>query len=136
MKTTLGALLLSFLSLFLLLMLFNAHLLLMSAQSLWLPMMAAAVMLVVGHMLLGTRKAIDAYLERAEGELSAANIQLGMSLHAQGQLDQAFTRFRTCRVDEALLGHVYNVGMDYERKRQYNKAGHHRCWYPGPPRPE
>jgi len=112
-----------FLSLFLLLMVFNAHFLLMSSQSLWLPMMAAAIMLIVGHLLLGTRKAIDIYLDHAHSELSAANIQLGMSLHAQGQLDQAFAKYRTCRIDEALLGQVYNIGLDYERKRQYNKAG-------------
>jgi serine/threonine-protein kinase len=111
-----------FLSLFLLLMIFNAHFLLMSSQSLWLPMMAAAVMLILGHLLLGTRKAINAYLDHAQDELSAANIQLGMSLHAQGQLDQAFAKFRGCRVDESLLGQVYNIGLDYERKRQFNKA--------------
>ncbi|MCP4333379.1 MAG: protein kinase [Gammaproteobacteria bacterium] len=112
-----------FLSLFLLLMIFNAHFLLMGSQSLWLPMMAAAVMLVVGHLLLGTRKAIDAYLDQAQLDLSAATFQLAMSLQAQGQLDQAFAKYRTCRVEESLLGHVYNIGLDYERKRQFNKAG-------------
>jgi serine/threonine-protein kinase len=112
-----------FLSLFLLLMIFNAHFLLMSAQSLWLPMMAAAVMLIVGHLLLGTRKLIHAHFDHAQSEISAANFQLGMSLHSQGQLDQAFTKFRGCKVDEGLLGQVYNIGLDYERKRQFNKAG-------------
>ena len=112
-----------FLSLFLLLMIFNAHFLLMSSQSLWLPMMAAAVMLIVGHLLFGTRKAIEAHLDQTQRELSVATFQLAMSLQAQGQLDQAFTKYRTCRVEESLLGHVYNIGLDYERKRQFNKAG-------------
>jgi serine/threonine-protein kinase len=112
-----------FFSLFLLLMIFNAHFLLMSLQSLWLPLMGAAVMLIVGHLVLGIRKAINVYIDHAQSELSAANLQLGMSLHAQGQLDQAFAKYRSCRVDEALLGQAYNVGLDYERKRQFNKAG-------------
>jgi len=111
-----------FLSLFLLLMIFNAHFLLMSLQAMWLPMMAAAVMLVVGHLILGTRQAVKVRLEEFNGELSVANFQLGMSLHSQGQLDQAFAKFRSCKVDDNLLAQVYNIGLDYERKRQFNKA--------------
>ena len=45
------------------------------------------------------------------------------SLHAQGKLDLAFEKFRNCLVDDAaLLGQIYNLGLDYERKRQFNKA--------------
>lgn len=111
-----------FLSLFLLLMIFNAHFVLMSLKSTWLPMMAAAVMLVLGHMLLGTRHYVEARLQRVQAELSAANKSLGQSLHAQGQLDQAFEKFRSCLVDNLLLDQVYSLGLDYERKRQFNKA--------------
>ena len=111
-----------FLSLFLLLMIFNAHFMLMSSQSIWLPMMSAAVMLFVGHLLLGTRIAISARLQSVQGDLSTANHQLGLALQAQGYLDQAFEKFRACTVDDLLLGQVYNLGLDYERKRQFNKA--------------
>ncbi len=112
-----------FLSLFLTLMLFNAHFLLMSTQSLWLPMMTAVVMLLVGHLVVGTRQAVKAHLLGTRDELSVANRQLGMALQAQGNLDQAFEKYRHCRVDESLLGQLYNLGLDYERKRQFNKAG-------------
>jgi CHASE2 domain-containing sensor protein len=111
-----------FLSLFLLLMIFNAHFVLMSSQSLWLPMMTAVVMLIIGHLLLGTRQAVNVRLNQVNSELSAANRQLGQSLQAQGNLDQAFERLRACQVDESLLGQIYNLGLDYERKRQFNKA--------------
>jgi CHASE2 domain-containing sensor protein len=111
-----------FLSLFLLLMIFNAHFVLMSSQSLWLPMMTAVVMLIIGHLLLGTRQAVNVRLNQVNSELSAANRQLGQSLQAQGNLDQAFERLRACQVDEPLLGQIYNLGLDYERKRQFNKA--------------
>jgi serine/threonine-protein kinase len=111
-----------FLSLFLLLMICNAHFVLMSAQSLWLPMMSAVVMLIVGHMILGTRQAVNMRLYRVNKNLSAANRQLGLSLQAQGNLDQAFEKLRASEVDNALLGQVYNLGLDYERKRQFNKA--------------
>lgn len=111
-----------FLSLFLILMVFNGHFVMMSSQALWLPMMTAVVMLMVGHLILGTRQAFNLRLNRVEGDLSAANRQLGQSLHAQGHLDQAFEKFRACQVDALLLGQLYNLGLDYERKRQFNKA--------------
>jgi serine/threonine-protein kinase len=111
-----------FLSLFLLLMIFNAHFMLMSSQSVWLPMMSAVVMLIVGHLILGTRQAVNVRLNSINKDLSAANRQLGLSLQAQGNLDQAFEKLRASQVDDALLGQVYNLGLDYERKRQFNKA--------------
>jgi len=111
-----------FLSLFLLLMIFNAHFVLMSSQSLWLPMMTAVVMLIIGHLLLGTRQAVNLRLSQVNSDLSVANRQLGQSLQTQGNLDQAFEKLRACQVDESLLGQVYNLGLDYERKRQFNKA--------------
>ena len=112
----------NFLSLFLLLVIFNAHFVLMSSQGLWLPMMAAAIMLIVGHLILGTRQSVNARLGRVQSDLSTANRQLGLSLHAQGNLDLAFEKFRACLVDDSLLGQIYNLGLDYERKRQFNKA--------------
>lgn len=111
-----------FLSLFLILMIFNAHFMLMSSHSLWLPMMSVVVMLIVGHLILGTRQSVNARLSLVQGELSAANRLLGQALHAQGNLDQAFAKYRTCQADESLFGQVYNLGLDYERKRQFNKA--------------
>jgi serine/threonine-protein kinase len=112
----------TFLSLFLLLVIFNAHFILMSSQGLWVPMMTAVVMLVVGHLILGTRQSVNARLNQVQSDLSVANRQLGLSLHAQGNLDLAFEKFRACLVDDSLLGQVYNLGLDYERKRQFNKA--------------
>ena len=111
-----------FLSLFLLLLIFNAHFMLMSSQSIWLPMMSAVVMLIVGHLILGIRQAVNVRLNRVNADLSAANRQLGLSLHSQGNLDLAYEKLRTCQVDETLLGQIYNLGLDYERKRMVNKA--------------
>ena len=111
-----------FLSLFLILMIFNAHFVLMSSQALWLPMMTAVVMLIAGHLILGTRQSFNARLGTVQADLSMANRQLGQSLHAQGNLDQAFEKYRACQVDASLLSQMYNLGLDYERKRQFNKA--------------
>jgi len=111
-----------FASLFLLLMIFNAHFILISLKLIWVPMMSAAVMLVVGHLILSSRHFFNAGSQHLEGELSNAYRELGQSLQAQGQLDQAFEKFSRCDVDKSLLRQLYNLGLDYERKRQFNKA--------------
>lgn len=111
-----------FLSLFILLMIFNAHFLLMSMQSIWLPMMTATVLLVIGHLVLGMRHYVNLRLLQVQVALSGANKSLGQSLHTQGQLDQAFERFRSCIGDKSLFDLVYSLGLDYERKRQFHKA--------------
>ena len=50
------------------------------------------------------------------------NRMLGLSLQSQGLLDLAFEKFRKIPLDDAVKDVVYNLGLDYERKRMYNKA--------------
>jgi len=50
------------------------------------------------------------------------NRMLGISLQSQGLLDLAFEKFRKCPLDDELRDIVYNLGLDYERKRMINKA--------------
>lgn len=109
-------------SIFLLLLIMGAHFILMRSESSWVPLMAAAMTLIVGHLILGVRKIIDSHVGAIQQALSIANRQLGQQFQAQGQLDQAFEKFRHCEFDDTLLGQIYNLGLDYERKRQFNKA--------------
>jgi CHASE2 domain-containing sensor protein/tRNA A-37 threonylcarbamoyl transferase component Bud32 len=111
-----------FMSLFLLFMIFNTHFVLMSLKSIWIPMMTAAVMLVIGHLALGMRHYVQNSLRDVVRQLSDANKALGQSLHTQGHFDQAFEKFSSCQVNKSLLRQIYNLGLDYERKRQFNKA--------------
>jgi CHASE2 domain-containing sensor protein/tRNA A-37 threonylcarbamoyl transferase component Bud32 len=50
------------------------------------------------------------------------NRMLGISLQSQGLLDLAFEKFRKCPLDDEMRDIVYNLGLDYERKRMMNKA--------------
>lgn len=64
--------------------------------------------------------------ERAQIKTAAdsaeSNRMLGLAFQGQGQLDAAFDKFRNCPPEPATFELVYNLGRDYERKRQYNKA--------------
>lgn len=51
-----------------------------------------------------------------------SNRMLGLAFQGQGQLDAAFEKYRRCPKDDSTFDLVYNLGLDYERKRQFNKA--------------
>ena len=106
----------------LLIAILNIHFISMVAQSIWLPMMTPLLALVIGHLILGAKKFVDSHLSVLKLELSQANQLLGQSFHAQGNLDQAMDEYRKCIVNTSLLEQMYNLGLDYERKRQFNKA--------------
>ncbi len=100
----------------------NAHFILMIGNATWIPLMVPLLALMVGHLLLSFEHIIAASLGRIQGELANANLLLGQSFHSQGQLDQAFERYRKCGNSESVHEYMYNLGLDYERKRQFNKA--------------
>ncbi|MEM7366145.1 MAG: protein kinase [Pseudomonadota bacterium] len=51
-----------------------------------------------------------------------SNRMLGMAYQGQGQLDSAFEKFRVLPPESQTFELLYNLGLDYERKRQFNKA--------------
>lgn len=55
-------------------------------------------------------------------EAIESNRMLGLSFQSQGLLDLAFEKFRKCPLDNSMKDVVYNLGLDYERKRMINKA--------------
>lgn len=55
-------------------------------------------------------------------EFKESNRMLGLSFQSQGLLDLAFEKFRKCDLDNSMKDVIYNLGLDYERKRMINKA--------------
>ncbi len=100
------------------------HFFLMTQQGLWLQVMTPAALLVVGHALLTTKRFLvtERGKEKSEADSAESNRNLGLMFQGQGQLDMAFDRFRKCPIDEALMDVLYNLALDFERKRQFNKA--------------
>ena len=50
------------------------------------------------------------------------NRMLGLSLQSQGLLDLAFEKLRKCPLDDDMKDVLYNLGLDFERKRMMTKA--------------
>lgn len=101
-----------------------AHFVLMTTQLLWLPMMTPAALLIVGHLVLTTKRFLMTERRSEASELSAAesNRMLGLAFQTQGQLDMAFDKFRKIPMDDTMMDTLYNLALDFERKRQFNKA--------------
>ena len=104
--------------------LFATEFFMMTNKGTWLQLMLPNMLLIVGHLLLTTKRFLIA--ERGKAQLHAesaeSNRMLGLSLQGQGQLDIAFEKFRKLPVDKSTLELLYNLALDYERKRQFNKA--------------
>ena len=109
----------------LLIALLSAHLALMVTQSMWVSLMMPAALLVVGHALLTTKRFLVTERGKiaSDAESAESNRMLGLAFQGQGQLDMAFEKFRKCPLDDSIMDLLYNLALDYERKRQFNKAG-------------
>ncbi|RTL55026.1 MAG: CHASE2 domain-containing protein [Rhodocyclaceae bacterium] len=108
----------------LLVVLVGSHFVLMTTQLMWLQLMLPATLLLVGHALLTTKRFLLTEQGKEKSDLDSAesNRMLGLAFQGQGQLDMAFDKFRKCPLDDQLMENLYNLALDFERKRQFNKA--------------
>lgn len=112
------------LSAVLLISLIATHFILMTQKGMWLQLMAPAALLIIGHALLTTKRFFMAEKGKAKSEAESAesNRNLALMFQSQGQLDMAFDRLRKCPMDDSVMDVLYNLALDFERKRQFNKA--------------
>jgi serine/threonine-protein kinase len=108
----------------LLVLLVGSEYVLLSAASTWLKFIFPASLLVLGHLALTTKRFLvtEAGKLKSDKESAETNRMMGLALQGQGQLDMAFDRFRRVPMADALMDNLYNLALDFERKRQFNKA--------------
>jgi eukaryotic-like serine/threonine-protein kinase len=97
---------------------------LLSVGFLWLEFMLPVTLLVVGHLALTTKRFLvtEAGKLKSDDESAETNRMMGLALQGQGQLDMAFDRFRRVPMSDPVMENLYNLALDFERKRQFNKA--------------
>ena len=90
----------------------------------WLQWVFPAALLVIGHLALTTKRFLmtEAGKLKSDEESAETNRMMGLALQGQGQLDMAFDRFRRVSYSDALMDNLSNLALDFERKRQFNKA--------------
>lgn len=97
---------------------------LLLGPGLWLQLMLPVTLLLLGHGCLTTKRFLvtEAGKQKSDTESAESNRMLGLAFQGQGQLDMAFDKFRKCPLDDTLMDNLYNLALDFERKRQFNKA--------------
>ncbi len=93
-------------------------------QNIWIQVIYPLLLLIVGYTGIVSINyfVTEAGKEKVEGESAQTNRMLGISFQSQGMLDMAFDKFRKVPVDDEMKDVLYNLALDYERKRQFNKA--------------
>jgi serine/threonine-protein kinase len=89
------------------------------AYGYWIQVIAPVILSVVGFAIMRHQRLSS---ER-NSERDELNKSLGLSLQTQGMLDTALEKFRKCPVEDPSVKELlYNLGLDFERKRMHNKA--------------
>ncbi|MFZ3324294.1 MAG: serine/threonine-protein kinase [Usitatibacter sp.] len=103
---------------------FAAHLGLMTGAGLWVQLMLPLTLLIIGHALLTTKRYLMTERGKEAADLAGAesNRMLGLAFQQQGQLDMAFDKFRKAPLNEEVMENMYSLALDFERRRQFNKA--------------
>lgn len=111
-------------SLIVLIVLLGAGQYLMMSEKIWLQTISPALLLFVGHVAITSKRFFltERLKIAAETDSAYSNRMLGLAFQAQGQLDMALDKFRKLPVDDSVLELFYNLALDFERKRQFNKA--------------
>ena len=112
-------------SLVLLLAWMIAAIYLFAAYGHWVKALYPALLLLIGYIVIVSKRYLltEKAKDRMEADSVETNKMLGLSFQGQGLLDMAFDKFRKCPVeDESVKDLLYNLGLDFERKRMFNKA--------------
>ncbi|HKQ28442.1 MAG TPA: serine/threonine-protein kinase [Burkholderiales bacterium] len=107
-----------------LLVLLAAHMALMAWASVWMQLMLPAMLLIAGHAALVSKRFIGAEAGKPKSDTSPAESdrRLALAYQGQGHLDLAWDKFRQVALHAELLDNLYKLSLDFERKRQFNKA--------------
>jgi len=90
----------------------------------WIKVTYPSVPLAAGYTVIVSKRFLTT--EKRKELVEASQIEtskmLGLSFQGQGMLDLASEKFRACPLDETIADLLCNLALDFERKRQYNKA--------------
>ena len=97
---------------------------LLSSLQVWVQLMTPAVAAIAGFAIYLLSELIRrANVRSSVTKDPTANLRtLGQTFQRQGQLDLAFETYRRCPLDAPTMELLYFLGMDFERRRQNQKA--------------
>ena len=110
-------------SLVLFVILLASEFILLTQQHLWLPLISAASLLLLGQLLFSCQRCLFKSDDKTTlPQTSKSHRMLGLSLQGQGQLDAAFEKFKMLPANQEALDVLYNLALDFERQQQSTQA--------------
>ncbi len=92
---------------------------LLVAYGFWINVCGPIILAICGYGLIGLRS----FAFKKQADQQELNKTLGLSFQGQGMLDMAYEKYMQCSVrDTSVKNLMYNLALDFERKRMFNKA--------------
>jgi len=90
----------------------------------WIEITHPALLLVVNYLAVASKRFwfTESAMTAAESESDEANKLLGLTFQSKGMLEMAFEKFKKLPVDEEMKDVLYNLGLDFEKKRNWAQA--------------
>jgi serine/threonine-protein kinase len=95
------------------------------SNNIWVKISPPMLLLILGYILIISKRFLitERTKEKVEADSVETSKMLGLSFQQQGMLDLALEKFRKIPIDEdGSKDLLYNLGLDFERKRQFSKA--------------
>ncbi|TNF34334.1 MAG: hypothetical protein EP315_07380, partial [Gammaproteobacteria bacterium] len=97
---------------------------LLLTQAAWLPLIPVYLYLIFGHIVVHFRHMSEARLDHLRLQAHEAFKNLGSYQFEQGDHDKAMVNLLKCKPTDDVLEMLYDIGLGFERRRQYDKALH------------
>ncbi|HHB91847.1 MAG TPA: CHASE2 domain-containing protein [Thioploca sp.] len=94
------------------------------SNGLLVQLMLLIILVLIGHIVLQLKRWVVNYQDvfRLLPDAVESNRLLGLAFQGQGHLDLAFEKFCLCPANESIVCLLYNLALDYERKRKFRQA--------------
>lgn len=111
-----------FLGAFLVLGIISVQPVLLILKGIWWPMINILLLFFIGQLAVYIYSSGQAILNNLLQKQHDAWYQLGHYQYAKGDYETAITSLLKCDVDDEVLSDLYEIGLRFERKRQYDRA--------------
>lgn len=95
---------------------------LLLTQEVWIPMATVYLYLLFGHIVVQIHRSVESKLDSLRLQAHEALLHLGNYQFDQGDFEKALPNLLRCKPTMDVLDRLYDIGLGFERRRQYEKA--------------
>lgn len=100
---------------------FTQHIILM-INGAWWPIFNIMLFIIAGHITVYIYLSIQSVIDELNNKQNIAWFQLGNYQYEKGDYDSAITSLLRSSEKQGILDKLYEIGLSFERKRQYDRA--------------